>query len=175
MLRKNTLLKLLTICILYGLVNTSFALKDDNEKPVQIDANNATADQKNMTTVFTGNVVITRGSILVHANKGVASQNSEKENIVTLFGNPVTFLQKQDDGQLVTGQCNQFTYNSKTNLAVLTGRAKIKKGKDNISGEQITYNTQTQIYSATGLPANGVSKKQSGRVTVILDQINNGK
>ncbi len=175
MLHKHTCLTISLLCLFFGIINNSFALKDDNEKPVQIDANNATADQKSMTTVFTGNVIITRGSILVHADKGVASQDSDQENIVTLFGSPVKFSQKQDDGQLVTGQCNQFTYNSKTNLAVLTGRAKIKKGKDNITGEQITYNTQSQIYSATGIPASGISKKQSGRVTVILDQINNGK
>ena len=35
-------------------------------------------------------------------------------------------------------------------------------------GDKLTYNTQTQIYSANSNNANGVSTTKSGRVTVIL-------
>ncbi|MCE2706407.1 MAG: lipopolysaccharide transport periplasmic protein LptA [Proteobacteria bacterium] len=171
----NKFLKLAILSLCYMTISQVYALTGDETKPLQIDADNATLDQKNMTTVFTGNVIITRGSIIVHANKGIASQDANKDNIVILYGTPITFSQIQDDKQKITGQCNQFEYNTKTNLAILSGNAKIKKNKDSIISEQITYNTKTQTYSAKGLAANGVNKKQSGRVSVILDQMQNGK
>lgn len=150
--------------------SAAFALKGDETKPVQIEADQATLDQKQMETVFTGKVVITRGSILIHADKGVADQNPNGDKTVKLFGDPVTFQQTMDDGKLVAGQANRFDYATQTNLAILTGRARIKKGNDMVTGSKITYNTKTQVYSVNSMPANGINKAKLGRVTVILDQ-----
>lgn len=162
-------------CFLTVLTNSVFALASDEKQAITISAANGEADLKNKTTVLIGPIVITRGSILIHASKGTIHQDANDDKLLTLYGSPITFSQKQDDGSIVNGQCNQFDYNTKTNLAVLSGRARMQKGKDVITGEKITYNTKTQVYSANGLPADGISKKHSGRITIILDQINNGK
>ena len=74
----NKFLKLAILSLCYMTISQVYALTGDETKPLQIDADNATLDQKNMTTVFTGNVIITRGSIIVHANKGIASQDANK-------------------------------------------------------------------------------------------------
>lgn len=157
------------------ITNNACGLSTDESQPIKITANSGIADQKNLMTILTGNIIITRGSIVIHANKGTVHQDANGDKLLTLYGTPITFSQRQDDGQMVKGQCNQFDYNTKTNLAILTGRAKIQKEKDLITGEKITYNTKTQVYSANGSPANGINKKQAGRVTIILDQIENGK
>jgi lipopolysaccharide export system protein LptA len=153
--------------------NNACAKNGDETKPVQIDANQATLDQKAMVTVFTGNVVITRGTLVIHANQGVASQNPQGERTINLYGTPVYFSQMMDDNEKVEGQANQFEYNTKTNLAVLTGRARIRKVNNMVIGDKITYNTKTQIYSVSANNANGVNRVKSGRITVILDQNNN--
>lgn len=153
----------------------SFALKTDNDKPVQITANSATANQKDKTTQFTGNIVMTRGSIIVHANTANASQDVNGNNTIILLGTPITFEQMNDDGEKTEAQCNKFEYNTKTNLAILTGRARVKKGDNVVIGDKLTYNTQTQIYSATSSNANGVNTEKSGRVTVILQPNQKGQ
>ncbi len=152
----------------------ALALKGDEKQPLQIDANSATVDQKTMISNFNGNVVITKGSLIVHADKGIASQDKDGNRTLTLYGNPVTFEQTQDDGGKILGQGDKFEYNSKTNLAVLTGRARVNKGKNEVIGDMLTYNTQTQVYSATANFGNGVQKKSGGRITIILDQDTNG-
>jgi lipopolysaccharide export system protein LptA len=159
------------MCMLPAL---SYAIKGDESAPLQIEADHATLDQKQMVTVFSGKVVITKGSLVVHANEGTATQNSAGERTLNLTGNPVSFVQKADDGELIEGQGNKFDYNTKTSLAVLNGRARVKKGKNLIVGDALTYNTQTQVYSAQATRANGVQDKSSGRITVILDGQQNG-
>lgn len=142
----------------------------DESKPIQIEADHATLDQKQMVTVFSGRVVITKGSLVVHANEGTATQDKAGDRTLLLTGSPVTFVQKADDGELIEGQGNKFDYNTKTSLAVLTGRARVKKGKNLIVGDTLTYNTKTLVYSAAATTANGVQPtKTSGRITVILD------
>jgi len=154
--------------VLFFITGHCFALKTDASKPVEITANHATFDQKNMVSVFTGNVVITQGSLTVHSDRGTASQDKEGFQTIQLFGSPVTFSQLNDDGDKTEGQGNNFQYTTKNNLAVLSGRARVKKGENLVIGDKLTYNTQTQVFSATSNNANGVSTTKSGRVTVIL-------
>lgn len=158
---------MLLLCVLPMAV---FGLTSDEKAPIQITANEATVDQKAMVSVFNGNLVITRGSLIVHAEKGVASQDKHGAKTLVLTGNPVTFVQTQDDGSMIEGQANKFEYNSQSNLAVLTGRARVRKGKNEVIGDTLTYNTQTQVYSAQANFGDGVKKSTSGRITVILDQ-----
>ncbi|MCC2626205.1 MAG: lptA [Burkholderiales bacterium] len=163
---------------LYGMVIMTYCIpvvsyagvSSDESKPIQIEADHATLDQKQMVTVFSGRVVITHGTLVVHANQGTATQDSGGDKTLLLTGNPVTFVQKADDGELIEGQGNRFDYNTKTSLAILSGRARVKKGKNLIVGDTLTYNTKTLVYSAAAAPANGVKPgKTSGRITVILD------
>ncbi len=159
---------------LVALQNT-YALKSDESQPIQIEANSATADQINMKTVFSGNVVVTRGSMIVHSNTAEASQDNGGYKTIHMIGTPVTFSQLNDDGEKTEGQCNDFNYNTKNNLAILTGRARVKKGDNLVMGDKLTYNTQTQVYSANSNNANGVSNVKTGRVTVILQPNQKGQ
>lgn len=160
--------KYLVSILVLSLSSFSYGLKSDESQPIEIVANRATADQKNMLTVFSGDVVLRQGSIVVHANTAQAHQDQSNNRFIHLVGTPVTFLQLNDDGDKTEGQCNVFDYNTKENLAVLTGRARVKKGENLVMGDKLTYNTQTEIYSATSNNANGISSSKAGRVTVIL-------
>lgn len=161
--------KYIYLCLGMLLIAHVFAI-DSNSKPIQIEANHATVDQKEMQTVFAGNIVITRGSLIIEADKGVANQDKSGDRILDLYGSPVVFQQLTEDGKKITGQCNHFNYNTKTNLAILMDRARVKKGKSIIIGDKLTYNTATQVYSAVSDLGNGITQKTTGRVTVILDQ-----
>lgn len=173
MFHKNN--KLLLIILLLFISPLSFALKSDESQPIQVVADQATADQINKVTVFTGNVVVTRGSIIVHSTKAEASEDKSGYKVIHLTGSPVTFEQMNDDGEKTIGQCNDFEYTTKNNLAILTGRARVSKGDNLAMGDRLTYNTQTQIYSAVSNNANGVSTSKSGRVTVILQPNQKGQ
>lgn len=157
----------LGLALLLWVLN-AFALKSDAQQEVHIDAGHATFDQKNKVTVFTGQIVITQGSLVVHAEKGTASEDKDGNQTIELYGTPVTFVQLNDDGDRTEGQGNNFQYTTHDNLAILSGRARVKKGNNLVMGDKLTYNTQTQIFSATSTNANGVTNTKRGRVTVIL-------
>ncbi len=167
---RSILYKFGVILVMLLLAIPSYALKGDDKKPIQIEADSGTGDQNKKVLEFIGNVKITKGSLIVNADKGVASQYKEGDRTFVLYGKPVAFEQMQDDGVKIIGQGDKFEYNTKSSLAVLTGRAKIRKGKSEIVGDVLTYNTQTQVYSAKSNFGNGVTKNSGGRITVILDQ-----
>lgn len=152
-----------------------YALKTDAAQLIHIQANGGTLDQKNMVSVISGNVIITQGSMVVHANTARVSQDKDGHQTISLVGNPVTFSQLNDDGEVTRGQGNTFDYNTKNNLAILTGRARITKGANLVMGDKLTYNTQTQIFTAVSNNANGISTTKSGRVTIILQPNQKGQ
>jgi lipopolysaccharide export system protein LptA len=167
-----TIIKIILLTALTSSYLSVFALTSDTDKPVQISAEHGEANQQNQTTMLSNNVTIIRGSITINADRGTVALDKNGDKLITLWGSPIRFSQRQDNGEMISGQCNLFNYNTKTNLAILQGRAKMKKGSDQISGETISYNTQSQIYSANGVAANGINKKQrAGRITIILNNL----
>jgi lipopolysaccharide export system protein LptA len=149
-----------------------YALTTDEIMPIEIHANNAEFDQKNKIYIFNGNVLITRGSININANKGIVTQ-LKNNNQIELEGTPIKFSQKQDNGDIISGYCDHFDYDSTSNIATLKGNAKIKKGNNNVAGEIIKYNTKTEVYSVNSTKSSNINNKLSDRVTIILDDINN--
>ncbi|AEW77740.1 lipopolysaccharide transport periplasmic protein LptA [Aggregatibacter actinomycetemcomitans] len=151
---------------------STFALKDDTNQPINIVSDNQSLDMTSRVVIFTDNVVITQGSIVVKANKVIITrpeENSKKKDTVEAFGNPVTFHQVMDDGKPVDGKANKVFYDLGTEFLTLTGNAELKQLDSKINGNVITYDVKKQQ-----LKANGSS---GSRVTTVLIpvQLNNAK
>src|SRR3954454_22788324 len=68
----------------------------DSTKPTQIEANRMHADDARRTNTFEGNVVVTRGTLNIRADRIIVRQDAEGNQYATATGNPVRFRQRQD-------------------------------------------------------------------------------
>src|SRR6185369_18041373 len=68
----------------------------DSTKPTQIEANRMHADDAKRTNTFEGNVVVTRGTLHIRADRIVVRQDADGNQYATATGNPVRFRQRQD-------------------------------------------------------------------------------
>jgi len=156
----------LMLLLVLGIVcSPAFAEKADSSKPIEVNADSASLDQKQGINVFEGNVIIIQGTLNLRAQKTVATQDASGRQKLLATGSPVYFRQKLDGkNEYVDGNASSVDYDSANNTVILTGKAQVKRGKDVVNGEQISYNTVTEIYQVKGQSAsNG-----SGRVTIIL-------
>lgn len=141
------------------------AARSDNSQPVEIEADQGNFAQNNMQTEFSGNVIVRQGSLNIHADK-IRAQRAPDGTRLTATGKPVRFRQSLDekraDGtpQLIQGQADKVTFDSAKSQIVLSGKARVEREGDVVSGAVITYNTATSVYS--------VNSAGSGRVSVIL-------
>lgn len=148
------------------------ALKDDTNKPINIDSGNQELDMENSVVTFTDNVVITQGSILIKANKVVITrppENSGKKETVDAFGSPVTFHQMMDDGKPADGKADKVHYDLGTEFLTLTGNAELKQLDSKINGDVITYDVKKQQLKATS------GAKSRVRTVLIPTQLNDKK
>ena len=170
---KKILLSALLLCAA-GLVQ---AEKADSTKPTQISYDNADVDDVKQISTLTGNVVLTRGTLLMKSAKAVVTKDPEGYQYVTLTsagGKPATFRQKRDgEGeQWVEGEAERIEYDGKAELVKLFSRAKVRrlegsKPNDEVEGEFISYDSRREFFSVRNV-ANGDSKPGAGRGTMVI-------
>ena len=75
------------------------AEKADSEKPTNIEADQMAYDDVKQVNTFTGNVVLTRGTLVMHAQKLVVTVDPAGYQFATLYAPPgglATFRQRRD-------------------------------------------------------------------------------
>ncbi len=138
----------------------AWPLSSDNDQPMDITANysksvgSKTGDANDPEiTDLDGNVVITRGSIKIHADHariyripaGAGDPNAGKYSHIVLTGRQAHMQQLHDgDCGLMTADANTIDYKPLTNLAELTGGVKVvQAGRGESRSEHMLYNTDT--------------------------------
>ncbi|CUX97019.1 lipopolysaccharide ABC transporter substrate-binding protein LptA [Candidatus Hoaglandella endobia] len=123
------------------------ALSSDNKQPIHIYSAQQSVNMVTNTVTMTGDVVIKRGSIDIHADKVIITRTNRKE-VVEGYGNPVTFYQLQDDGKPVRGYSLKMRYETAKDLVILTGNAYLEQLDNNVKGDYITYLIKQQQMEA---------------------------
>jgi lipopolysaccharide export system protein LptA len=153
------------------------AERADSLKQAKIDFTDAHIDEVTQTRVFTGNVVLTRGTLLIKADKAVLKESPEGYQSVVLTAapsQPATFRQKRDGGPdlWVEGQAQRIEYDERTEVVKLFSNAVVKQleGKrmtSEVNGPFISYDNRTEQANVHN-DASGESKPGGGRGTIIL-------
>ena len=165
MIRNNRKTLLAAVFILLS-SSTAFALQSDRNQSIQIEADQGSLDQKNQNTTFSGNVIVKQGTLYIQAASVTVSKDKNGQQHMSARGNPVKFGQQLEKNGKVDGQANQVEYSSATGIVKLTGNAKITRGGDMASGNVITYNTRTEVYTVSG--NKNATSKTGRRVSVVI-------
>lgn len=167
----------LLLVIGFSAAISAHAEKADATKPTNVEANQMEYDDVKQINTFIGNVVLTRGSILMKSNKMVVTQDPDGHQFVVMYAAPGTlasFKQKRDGGpdQWVDGQGERIEYDDKTEIMKLFSKARMRRlenGKvtDEVNGEYISYDTRAEFFTVHNT-ASGDSKPGAGRIKAII-------
>ncbi|MBF8781751.1 lipopolysaccharide transport periplasmic protein LptA [Pseudomonas fulva] len=130
---------------------SAWALPTDRDQPIRIQADNAHLDDKKGVATYTGDVIITQGSMVIKGNT-VTLTRAESGDIdtVTSVGNLAYFEQQQSTAKpdKMQGWAVTIQYQALKDLVVLTDRAKVTNDGNSTEGEKIVYNTKSQVATA---------------------------
>src|SRR5690349_6245748 len=120
---------LLLLCALLAMGGV-WALKTDKNQPINVradhgDFKNDPDNNSNGTGIYTGNVVITQGSIRLTADRAELHVVDNELDTADVTGNPATFQQRPDDGQVVDGSAQEITYSASKDEIVLLTNARL--------------------------------------------------
>jgi lipopolysaccharide export system protein LptA len=127
----------------------------DSTKPIEIEANRMSADDARRMNVFEGNVVVTRGTLNIRADRIVVRQDAEGNQYATATGNPVRFRQRQDpkppekEGVWMEGEAKRIELDERSGKIELYEDARVNRGGDEVKGNYILVDQRSDFFTVT--------------------------
>ena len=133
-----------------------WALETDSQQPIYIEADGATYDDNTGKSVYTGNVEVTQGSMLLRSDELVVYTKARRPFKIVATGKPVTFKQTPKPGdEDVHGKSFTAEYYIDTELLVMIEKAVVWQGKNTYASERIEYDRKNSIVKAGQASSNG--------------------
>ena len=161
----------LLLYLLLLLPCAAFAEKADRDKPINIEADTLTSNDAKKISTYTGNVILTQGTIVLHADKLVVHEDVQGFQHSTSTGNPTTFRQKLDGkDEYMEGSAQRIEYDGRVDKVQLYTKAWVKKGEDIVHGDYIMYDANSEYAEALGGDSKAASSgtTASGRVHAVI-------
>ena len=162
----HRLLPLLVLAALTGLAGMAHAEKADRAKPMNIEADALRHDELKQTSVFSGRVVMTKGTIVLRGARLDVRQDADgyQYGVVTAeAGKRAFFRQKRDTvagapDEFIEGESEVIEYDGKADNVRFITRAELRRYRgsvlnDEITGAVIVYNNLTDVFTVDGQKA----------------------
>ncbi|HRQ05092.1 MAG TPA: lipopolysaccharide transport periplasmic protein LptA [Nitrosomonas halophila] len=146
----------------------------DRDQPIHLEADHATVEDYKRkgdfrTSIFTGNVVLTQGTLVIRADKVIMKEDPIGYRYATAYGDLVSFRQKRDGvDEYVEAWSKRVEYDDKTDTIELFGKARLKRGGDEVEGDYISYDIARDFFQVKGKlrPNNEVDSDRRVRAVI---------
>lgn len=157
----------------------AYAEKADRLKPAVIEADPnglGQFDLQKQVMVLSGNVVITKGTMVIRAARVEYSKTPGGYDKAVAYGapgKPATFRQKRDGvDEYMEGEAERLDYDGKTDVVKFINNATVRRLRgatlaDEITGNLVTYDSTSEVMNVSGGAA-ATAANPSGRVRVVL-------
>ena len=147
------ILRFLTLSLCLLATQNVLAEKADRDKPMQLEANRITIDDAKKIQILEGDVLVTKGTMSLKADRIVITEDQYGFQKGTAFGGKdglARFRQKREGvEEYVDGEAERIEYNSNSEVAELFHRAWVKSGEDQVRGDYIRYDAVSEKYLVT--------------------------
>lgn len=150
---------LLAVGLSVSALAPAWAERADANRPMNIEADRGRYDDQKGVTTFSGNVIVTKGTIMIRAGDIEVRQTSDGHQLgvaTAAAGKLVSFRQKRDGAdETIQGEAERVEYDTRTDTVRLVNRAVIKRYRGNVladetSGNLITFDNRREVFSVSG-------------------------
>lgn len=165
----TTRLATLTLCLLISLA--AHAERADRDKPMLLEASRVSIDDARKVQILEGDVLITKGTMTLKADRVVIKEDQYGFQKGTAFGGKsglARFRQKRDGkDEYIEGEGERIEYNTNTEILELFHRAWVRNGDDQVRGDYIWYDAVSEKYLVTAGETRD-PKAAPGRVRIVI-------
>lgn len=171
--------KVQAMCLALGLWGglPAHAEKADRDQPMQAEADNLRYDDARQLSVFTGRVVITKGTIVIRGERVEVRQDPQGYQFGVVTGTdakPAFFRQKREGlDEFIEGEAARIEYNGQADVVRFEQRAVMRRYRgaavaDETMGNVIVYDNASETFRVDGGEASRTPANPSGRVRAVL-------
>ena len=121
----------------------AFALSEDADHPIEIEAESVMVDETNGFNEFIGDAEVKQGSLVMTAEIIQVQTNADGVETMIAKGTiekPAKYIQSQENqARLIEATATLITYDVNEGMIFLVGAAYLVQGFDSFSGDSLTY------------------------------------
>jgi lipopolysaccharide export system protein LptA len=168
---KNPLSSWFVLCVLLLSTWTAQAEKADRDKPMNVEADALRYDDVKQVSLFTGQVVLTKGTILIRGARLEVRQDPQgnQYGVVTAEPGKLAFFRQKREGldETIEGEGETIDYDGRQDTVKFIGQAQLRRYQgaklfDEFNGGLIVYNNLTDVFTLDGAPTSA-SQGSTGR------------
>jgi len=157
------------------------AERADRNRPTLIEADKQAGDDLHQTAVYTGNVVLTRGTLRMTGDRLEAREDPEGYRIAIITaaaGQLASYRQRRDSSrpgidEFVEGYAERIEYDERAETVKLVSRAVLRRlendqPRDESSGNLLTYDLRNGRFSGEGASGPATGDSSDRRVRTII-------
>lgn len=157
-----------------ALAAPSWAANADRNQPLEFAADSARVDEQKQVNILQGNVEITKGSIVIRADRVEVRQSPQgyQSAIATGWPDKRAYFRQRREGtdEYIEGEAERLEYDGRSDSVKLINQAVMRRFRggtlaDEVSGSTISYDNTTEVFQVVGGPD---SAAPSGRVRGVL-------
>ena len=163
------------MCLFAGSV--AMAEKADRNKPMNVEADALRYDDLKQTSVFTGRVVLTKGTIVIRGGQLDVRQDAQgyQFGLVVAEAGKLAFFRQKREGvdEFIEGEGEVIEYDGRADTIKFIKKAQLRRFRgatlnDEMTGGVILYDNTTDVFTIDGGVARGTTGATGGRVRAML-------
>jgi len=144
----------LALLIALTLPSLSHALSTDRDQPMMIEADRVELDDAKGVSVYSGNVKVTQGTLMLTGDRMVVYNKGSDIEKVLMNGSPATYKQRPDGKEHdVHARSKRMEYFTDPEHIILLEQAEVNQAGDVLRSERIVYDVvKDQVNAGTDQP-----------------------
>jgi lipopolysaccharide export system protein LptA len=156
---------------------SAHAEKADRSKPMNVEADALRHDEQKQTSVFTGRVVVTKGSIIIRGARIEVRQDAQGNQYGLVSAEPgkLAFYRQKREGvdEHIEGEAETIEYDGRADTVKFIKQAQMRRYRgatlnDELTGQVILFDNTTEVFNVDGGSAQGSTGAPAGRVRAML-------
>lgn len=174
---KTTYLQPLLFVLCATLAGAAMAEKADRDKPMNVESDALRYDDLKQTSVFTGRVVLTKGTIVIRGAQLTVRESPDGYQYGVAIAEPgkLAFYRQKREGvdEYIEGEGETIDYDGKADVVKFIKNAQLRRYRgatlnDEITGAVIVYNNATDTFTVDGAVVKDRQGALTGRVRAML-------
>jgi len=162
------------LCVCAG---PAHAEKADRSKPMNVEADALRHDEQKQTSVFTGRVIVTKGSIVIRGARIEVRQDAQGNQYGLVSAEPgkLAFYRQKREGveEFIEGEAETIEYDGRADTVKFIKQAQMRRYRgatlnDELTGQVILFDNTTEVFNVDGGLAQGGTGAPAGRVRAML-------
>jgi lipopolysaccharide export system protein LptA len=173
----RTLFPVLTLLAATLVTGVALAEKADRSKPMNIEADALRYDDVKQVSVFSGHVVLTKGSIVIRGAQVEVRQDAEgyQYGLITGDSERAAFFRQKREAldEFIEGEGQSIEYDGKADTVKFIRKASLRRFRGSVLGDEVTgalivYENLSDMFTVDGSTAKDPGVARQGRVRAML-------